>query len=303
MLTAQDFDIRRLLALETIVREGSINRAAQRLGYTQSAISQQIAALEKSLGGKVLERPGGPRPVQLTPLGERLLSGSRDVLARLDWLGEDLARFARGETGSVTIGTFQSASARLLPAAIALTKEQRPEAEIRVIETDQDEELLTDLRSGELDLTFAVGREHADLETRFLFADPFVLLARTGQFPQGPVTLATIAHEPLIGQQENSCQMINERAWQRAGLEPQYVLRTNDNSTVAAMVLAGLGVAMMPHLCIDPAQPGIAIHPTRPAFPARELGVAWRPGHLSPLSTILLENITAVSQDFAELTP
>ena len=96
MSNLRDLEIRHLIALDAVAAEGTFAKAAERLGYTQSAISQQIASLEKVVDAKVFDRPGGPRPVSLTPFGEQLLLAARDLLGRVDSLAEDLQRFRTG---------------------------------------------------------------------------------------------------------------------------------------------------------------------------------------------------------------
>src|SRR6478752_9507111 len=86
----RDLDIRHLMALQAVAEERSFGRAAQRLGFTQSAISQQVAALERIVGTPLFDRPGGPRPVELTPAGVALLPHAEAVLERLLQASEDL---------------------------------------------------------------------------------------------------------------------------------------------------------------------------------------------------------------------
>src|SRR6186997_2539609 len=119
-------DLRHLVALKAIADEGTFGRAAEKLGYTQSAISQQIAALEKVVGGKLFDRPGGPRPVELTPLGSEVLDAARDLLNRVDAAGQRIDRFRSGEIGQITVGTFQSTSAAVLPLVIGRLRENFP---------------------------------------------------------------------------------------------------------------------------------------------------------------------------------
>jgi DNA-binding transcriptional LysR family regulator len=301
MSTLRDLEVRHLAALEAVASEGTFGRAADRLGYTQSAISQQIAALERLVGGKLFDRPGGPRPVELTPLGEQLLASARDLLARVDAVGEDLDRFRTGEIGRITVGTFQSVSAKVLPLVVGRMRERFPEVDIRVFESDLDNELDQNLLRGELDLSFVVGDWAGKFESQPLFDDPFVLVARPGQYPRGRVKLASLNGVPMIGQHANSCQLMNEQGLRSAGLEPNYVFRSNDNGTVAAMVKAGLGVAVLPLLCVDLHDPGIEIHALRPALPDRRISVAWRRGRtLSPVAQAFAEITVEVSAVFVD---
>ena len=303
MSNLRDLEIRHLTALDAVASEGTFARAADKLGYTQSAISQQIASLEKVVDAKVFDRPGGPRPVTLTPFGEQLLIASRDMLKRVDCMAEDLQRFRTGTVGRLTIGTFQSVSATLLPLVVGRMRDTHPGVEIRVFENDLDDQLEVAMARGELDLSFVVGEMADRFEARHLFDDPFVLVARPDQFAPGAVSLEDISREPMIGQHHNSCQILNETGLRAHGLEPKYVFRTNDNVATAAMVRAGMGVAVMPLLCVEPDDPRISLHPLDPPIPDRSIFIAWRPGRtLSPVAQRFLELAVEVSAEFANRT-
>jgi DNA-binding transcriptional LysR family regulator len=185
-------------------------------------------------------------------------------------------------------------------------RRELPNLEIVAFESDYDEVLHDRLESGDLDLSFVVGDVDPVFDTRHLLNDPFRLLARPGQFPPGPVSVSVAGEEPLIGQHENSCQLLNEAGLRSAGVEPSYVFRSNDNGTVAAMVRAGMGVAVLPLLCTEPEDPRVSLHPLVPAFAGREISIAWRAGHtLSPAAERFIELAVDVSgqvaQRFAEL--
>ena len=300
MAGLRDLDMRLLVAFDAVATEGTFGRAAERLGYTQSAVSQQIASLERIIGEQVFDRPGGPRPVELTPLGEHLLGHSRALLLHLDRISHDLDQFRTGDAGRVRIGTFQSVSNTVLPSLIGAMRKQLPNLEIVAVESDYDEVLHEQLAAGELDLSFVVGDVDTSFASRHLLHDPFLLLARPGQFPEGPVAISALTDEPLVGQHQNSCQLINEAGLRSGGVEPSYVFRTNDNGTVAAMVRAGMGVAVLPLLCIEPEDPRISVHPLEPALPGREISIAWRRGHtLSPAAEQFIELAVSVSADVA----
>src|SRR4029078_7187461 len=114
----RDLEVRHLIALDAVSTEGTFGRAAEKLGYTESAIRQQIAALEKVIGGKLFDRPGGPRPVEITPLGSEVLDAARALLPRIESAAHRIDRFRSGEVGQITVGTFQSTSAAVLPLVI-----------------------------------------------------------------------------------------------------------------------------------------------------------------------------------------
>ena len=108
-------EIRHLAALDAVDTEGSFGRAATKLGYKQSAISQQIATLERIVGERLIERPGGPRPVALTEAGRLLLRHARAIVSRLQAAQADLGALSAGEAGSLHVGIFQSVGAKILP--------------------------------------------------------------------------------------------------------------------------------------------------------------------------------------------
>src|SRR5215207_11587710 len=153
----RDLEARHLIAFDAVAVEGTFGRAAERLGYTQSAISQQIAALERVVDGKLFDRPGGPKPVELTPLGIEMLDAARDLLNRVEAASNRIERFRSGGVGSITVGTFQSTSAAVLPTVIGRLRERFPGADVRIFETDHDFELFEGLQRGDLDLSFVVG--------------------------------------------------------------------------------------------------------------------------------------------------
>jgi DNA-binding transcriptional LysR family regulator len=273
MATLRDVEIRHLLALRAVADERSFGRAATRLGFTQSAVSQQVAALERIIGEPVFDRPGGPRPVELTPAGRVLYEHTSAILERLERADDDLARLRAGEAGRLVIGTFQSVSVRVLPDLLSIIRAERPGVDMRFVEEDENALLVSRLVAGELDATFLVGPADDDrCESIELFADPFVAIAcRRSGSEEGvrSISPAELADEPLVGQQDNSCQAIIDDGLRAAGADPTYVFRSNDNAAVQAMVRAGMGRAVLPLLAIDLADPDVVVRAIDPPIPPR----------------------------------
>ena len=304
MSNLRDLEIRHLVALDTVATEGTFARAADKLGYTQSAISQQIASLEKVVDARVFDRPGGPRPVTLTPFGEQLLLASRDLLCRVDCMAEDLKRFRTGEVGKLTVGSFQSMSATVLPLVLGRMRDTHPGVEIRVFDqrprrsagSGDGAGRVRPRRSSSARWPTASSRGTCSTIRSCWLLDP-------ASSRRAPVSLVDIAAEPMIGQHHNSCQLMNETGLRSHGLEPNYVFRTNDNVATAAMVRAGMGVAVMPLLCVEPDDPRISLHPLQPAIPDRSIFIAWRSGRtLSPVAERFIELAVEVSAEFADRT-
>ena len=195
----QDIEIRHLSALQAVAEEGSFGRAAVRLGFTQSAISQQIAALERAVGGAVFDRPGGPKKVELTPVGALLLHHANAILGRMRTASEDLDRLRTGSAGQITVGTFQSISVRVLPAVVKAMRAERPGVEIRLRETDDQEQNIEQLVAGALDVAFVVANIQDDrLEVTDLFLDPFVAVTAAGAGQgDGPMSAVELAERAV----------------------------------------------------------------------------------------------------------
>src|SRR5215208_2866572 len=119
-------EVRHLAALNAVAEEGTFRGAATRLGYTQSAISQQIATLERLVGVKLIERPGGPRAVSLTEAGRLVLRHAGAIIARLKAAQADVAALVEGGAGTLRVGTFQSVGARILPELLRRFREEWP---------------------------------------------------------------------------------------------------------------------------------------------------------------------------------
>jgi DNA-binding transcriptional LysR family regulator len=272
-------ELRHLIALKAIAEEGTFGRAAASLGYTQSAISQQIAMLERIVGQRLIDRPGGPRPVSLTEAGELLLRHADAIAARLQAAQADLAALDAGDAGPLRIGTYQSVGARILPSLLSGFKAEWPSVTIGLTESTDDEELLTLVERGELDLTFTmVPVPQGPFEFVQLLRDPYVLvvpaespLARRDRAP----TLREIAELPLIANRHCRSLDAGLQALRATGREPKIVFRSDDNGTVQGIVAAGMGAALVPRLTVDEADPRVAVIELSEKIPPRLIGVAW----------------------------
>ncbi|MFI6501318.1 LysR family transcriptional regulator [Nonomuraea typhae] len=293
-----DIELRHLAAMAAIAEEGSFGRAAARLGYTQSTVSQQIAALERTVGGLVFDRPGGPKPVRLTPLGAVVLDHGRDLLAKAEALADAVDRFKAGD-GRIDIGTFQSVSNVILPSVVRRLRDEHPGCDIRLSEEEPEQPQL-----GDLDLLFYDGPVDGDVEHLKLLDDPYLLVAGAGAFPDGPVPLDRLDGAPMVAWPLTCSQPWMEQAVARGGARPQIVFRTAVNDTLLSMVRAGLGSAVLPWLAIRgagvPADDRLSVHALQPSLPPREIYLHWRAGRTqSPLARRAIEIAAEVA---AELT-
>jgi DNA-binding transcriptional LysR family regulator len=273
-----DIELRHLAALQAVAEEGSFGRAATRLGYTQSAISQQIAALERIVDAKLVERPGGPRRVYLTAAGQMLLRHADGIVARLHAAQADLEGLARGAAGPLRIGTYQSVGNKILPALLRRFSALLPEIQIELRESHADDELLVAVERGELDLTFTMLPPiDGPFEVLELMRDPYVLLvpAESPLAGKRQVSLREIGEQPLVSNRFcRSIEQVHDHLRAR-GVQPQVIFRSDDNGTVQGVVAAGLGVALVPRLTVDETDPSVAVIDLGGRVPDRMIGLAW----------------------------
>lgn len=281
MGTLHDVDHRQLASLVAIVEEGTFARAARSVGFTQSAISQQIASLEKSVGIAVFDRPKGPKPVELTPAGHILVDYARNVLHAATEMDGVLDRLRRGISGRLTIGTFQSVSSKMLPTIIGRMRIEVPDVDIRLTETDDQDRLLRGILADDMDLAFTIDLgDDPQLVVEVLGRDPFVVIAPVHEAVAGPVALADLNDRLLIGQpHDNSGQVMIDDRMRSAGLRPDYAYRLSDNAAVQSMVRTGMGWAVMPALAIDAADPLISVLTPDPPIPPRTMQLIRRADH------------------------
>jgi DNA-binding transcriptional LysR family regulator len=274
-------EARHLAALQAIAEERSFSRAAVRLGYAQSAVSQQIAALERAAGLKLVERPGGPRPVSLTEAGEIVLRHADRLLARLGALRADLDQLVAGESGTIRVGTFQSAGSRILPGVVGEFRARWPEVRVEIREELDESLLLEGVAAGALDLTFASvgGAVPPQLDSALLLEDRYVLLAPPGSPYRGraSVTLRELDGLEVIEPPESvACAHTLQRAWAAAGASRHTVFRTDDNLTVMRMVGAGIGHALVPELAAEPGlDADVECVPLDGDFMVRRVAIFW----------------------------
>jgi DNA-binding transcriptional LysR family regulator len=273
-----DIELRHLAALQAVSEEGSFGRAATRLGYTQSAISQQIATLERIVDTRLVERPGGPRRVYLTEAGRLLLRHADGIVARLHAAQADLAALARGDAGPLRIGTYQSVGNKILPALLRRFSKRLPDIQIELRESHVDDELLVAVERGELDLTFTMLPPiDGPFEVLELMRDPYVLLVPAGSplAQKGKVSLREIGEQPLVSNRFcRSVEQVHEHLRAR-GVQPQVIFRSDDNGTVQGVVAAGLGAALVPRLTVDESDPSVAVIDLGARVPDRMIGIAW----------------------------
>ena len=294
-------ELRHFLALEAVAREGSFGKAATALGYTQSAVSQQIAALERIVGQRLVERPGGPKPVSLTEAGRLLLTHADAIAARVAAAQADLTALAEGEAGTLRVGVFQSVGQRILPEVMRRFLRSWPQVKVTLTESADDIELLTLVERGDLDLTFSdLPLVEGPFESVELLRDPYVLVVPAGSdLAETTPTLREIGELELIGHKHCRTLTRLETTFRRP---LRFVFQSDHNQTVQALVASGVGSALVPRLTMDP-EDETTVLVELPKLPPRVIAFAWhRDRYRTPAARAFVETAQEVCAEL-ELEP
>ncbi|MFY0407108.1 LysR family transcriptional regulator [Solicola sp. PLA-1-18] len=271
-------DSRHLVTLSEVARCGSFTAAATSLGYTQSAVSQQIARLERIVGHALVDRLPGGRSVSLTPAGRVVLQHADVVAATVQRAAADIAALDQGMAGTLRIGCFESVGTGLLPDALAIFYETFDRVQVVLSELPDDGDLLDRLGRDELDLSFVVyPLAPGPFESAALLEDPYVLLVAEDS-PMATVTGAVDLDDypelPLVGYGEMRAVHSIEARLGRPSYGSRIVFRSNQNSTIVSLVQRGHVAAVLPRLSVVPLPPGLRTVELRRVSP-RVVGLAW----------------------------
>jgi DNA-binding transcriptional LysR family regulator len=284
----------RLGVLKEVAYRGSFSAAAEALSYTQSAVSQQIAALESETGMALVERH--PRGVSLTAAGQTLVGHAEGILARLDAAEASLSAIAGLRGGRLRVASFSTAGATLMPLAIATFRSAYPDVELTLAE-GEPEEIVPRLRAGELDLALLfefTGESplQQDMTRTELLDDPLYLALprRHPLVAKGRLRLADLAEEAWVQTSRSSpCARHVVRSCHAAGFEPRVAFESDDYQTVQGLVAAGVGVALIPELALSMLREDIVIRSLAPAPPVRQVIAAAPAGaRLVPAAPAML---------------
>lgn len=241
-------DVKRYEIFLRVVESGSLTRAAEKLGCTQSAVSHALNALEEELGFSLMRRSRGG--VKLTEEGERLLPSVRTVLNAAEHLEQAAAAMKGLETGTVRVGTFTSVAVHWLPGMIKDFRRDFPGVDFRIMSGDYHDvsQWLTD---GSVDMGFVALPCEGDFRYTALAEDRILAVVppdhRFAALPRFPLSLA--ADEPFISLLEASDQDLR-RALDAVGVTPNVTMQTKDDYAIIAMVENGLGISIMPELLL-----------------------------------------------------
>ena len=245
-------DTHRLRIFRSVVASGSIQAAASHLGFTPSAVSQQVATLQRETGLVLLERSG--RGIVPTAAGKALVAESDEVIASLTRLGSVIADLREGRTGRLTVGYFASAGAVWMPQVAKTLTDEFPELLLELVLS----ELPEDAPQLNLDINLVNGPQYDEREPpagyhrRRLVDDPFVALVHVDHplARLDTVPLAEMGGEAWVDNDfaDGQCRHIIMDACSAAGFVPRFIVQAQDHYTAIAFVAAGVGITVLPQL-------------------------------------------------------
>lgn len=299
-------DVKQLRVLKAVSEHGSFSAAAEALSYTQPAISQQIAALEKQAGTKLVDR--GSRGVTLTEAGQTLVEHAEVVLARLSAAEAELEAMRGVRGGRVRLSSFPTAGASLLPPAIALFTRRYPDVELTFVE-EEPEDAVRMLRAAELEVAMVFeyrdlsqpefDRLYEGVELRQLLDDPMYIAVprdHPGARKQ-QVRLADFADDIWIqNDTRGPCGRLHLAACVGAGFEPKIGYESDDYNVVQGLIAAGVGISLLPALSLTNVREDIVVRSLGPRAPARRIASAVIDGrYRSPATAAMLDILSEVA--------
>jgi DNA-binding transcriptional LysR family regulator len=302
-------DVRRMRVLREVAHRGSFSAAAEALSFTQSAVSQQIAALEREAGTMLVER--SVRGVRLTDAGRALVRHTDAILGRLAEAEAELEAIAGLRGGRVRMAAFESAGATLMPLAIASFRERHPAVEL-TLSLAEPEDSLPKLKSGELELALSFDAQgipapHDDaIERTYLIDDPLYLALATDHplAHKRNLRLADLPAEAWIGASPGcACNAMLLSACSGAGYEPRIVFESDDYAAIQGFVAAGVGVALIAELALTTVRDDVVIRSLGREMPVRRIYAATLAGYRSPATAAMLEILVSAAEGYERRRP
>ena len=301
-------DVRRIRVLQEVVARGSFSAAAESLHLSQSAVSQQIAVLEREVGVPLLERTSnGPN---LTAAGQSLMEHGDAVLCRLEEAERELAQIAGLEGGRLRLASFSTASATLMTRALALFRQRFPKVELQFTEADP-EDTFPGLKRGDFDLAVVFDYPafpldfSRDVEAELIYEETMRVALPPGHplAAAKSVRISDLADEDwLCGALPSSCRFQVINLCREAGFEPKIAFQSEDYGVIKGFVAGGLGVSILPELAGG--HPGIELRPVRGQKPVRRIWAVTRESDVrSPAAEQMLGILREVCRAYRDEQP
>lgn len=296
-------NVTRIGVLRAVARYGSFSGAADALGYTQPAVSRQIATLEAETGAVLVKRT--VRGARLTDAGEVLVRHGEIIFAAIDAAETELGAVLGLQAGRLHLATIASAAASIVPLAITRFRAEHPGVEL-VVEMMEPEHSLPRLRGGELDIALINDGEPVagePIERIHLLDDPLFVALPPGHrlAERRRLRLRDLAAEPwMLAPVTTACPdtAIFTSACRAEGFTPKIAFENDDYHAILGFVAAGVGVAMIPDLVARAAREDVVFRSLSAGSLSRQILAAAATGYRTPATAAMLEILIAVGADW-----
>ncbi|TYS31058.1 LysR family transcriptional regulator [Bacillus pumilus] len=256
----------------TVVECGSLTKAGEKLGLTQSGVSHNMAKLESELGIVLLHR--NRNGLSLTDSGERVIPHIRQIIHHASLLEQEAALIQGMEVGSIKIGTFSSFSSKMLPQLIHRFTKKYPNIQVELYEGGY-EEIEEWIASGTIDVGFLT-QPSREFETIPLFQDELVVLMHEDHhFNTKKVIEVDSLHDESFIMPKAGCDLLIKKLLKERGVKPHVLFEIGDNNTLISMVQEGLGVTFIPTLILPPQMSHTKVIPLETSV-YREINLAFK---------------------------
>jgi DNA-binding transcriptional LysR family regulator len=298
-------ELRQLRVLQAVGETGSFSAAAEKLDYTQPAVSKIVATLERRLGTTLVDR--GIRPLRLTEAGSALAQRAAAAFEQIAAAELEVEAIANVSRGSLRVGTFSSAGAAMVVDALRAFRQSHPDVDVSITEIGMPSAVTRSLRRGDLDLGVSfdypeIGDTFGDdLAQVHLLDDPFDVVVPRGHRLERKETIRfpDLSGESWLlgdfGADSPSFRMIDRRC-RDAGFDPRVAYRINDCQMAQALVAAGEGITLLPRIMLRARHPGVAIRPLATDPPMRRIAaVRLSTRYLTPATERFIALLVAAS--------
>ncbi|MDG1998843.1 MAG: LysR family transcriptional regulator [Amylibacter sp.] len=273
-------DIRQLECFVAVAEELHFRRAGERLGLSQSALSERISALEHELGARLFFRT--TRQVSLTQAGSEFMKDSKRILADIDSSISNFRHTAESDLHHIRVSGVDEAISMLLPRALIAFRQTDPKVHVQILEISSSEQHAQELIAHRADIAFVRTQQNDEFITsELLHRQPIVVVLSETNPLSNAISLSTsdIADQPIVGFPKHARPILHEALWsnfRQIGSQPNIVCEVTDKSTLLQFVAQGLGLALAPSWVKAIAPPGVSIIPFAPCDTMIDLYLAYR---------------------------
>lgn len=292
-------DIRQLECFVAVAEELHFRRAGERLGLSQSALSERVSALEHELGARLFFRT--TRQVSLTQAGSEFVQDANRILADIERAVSNVRHTAESDLRHIRVSGVDEAISMLLPKALLAFRRTDPKVHVQVLETASSEQHAQELMGHRTDVAFVRTPQQDDFVTsELLHRQPvLVVLAETNPLSSSvSLSASDIADQPIVGYPKHARPILHEALWsgfRKIGAQPNIVCEIIDKSTMLQFVAQGLGIALAPAWVRNISPLGVSFVPFEPCENLIELYIAFRKAGNSDTVKRFVETVRTIA--------